>query len=83
MSGAQNISGTFFDKYTAEGNRLTVELYLDRSLIEAFYDSKIAVSARVYPKDRTSMGLKLYADNGVTLRVTQLKVASMKSIYKQ
>ena len=83
MSGAQNISGMFFDKYTAEGNRLTVELYLDRSLIEAFYDSKIAVSARVYPKDRTSMGLKLYADNGVTLRVTQLKVASMKSIYKQ
>ena len=83
MSGAQNISGTFFDKYAAEGNRLTMELYLDRSLIEAFYDGKIAVSARVYPKDRTSMGLKLYADDSVTVSIAQLKVASMKSIYKQ
>lgn len=80
MSGAQNISGNFFDKYSAVGNSITLELYLDRSLIEAFYDGVIAVTARVYPKDRASMGLRLYAEN-VTLTVKSLRVASMKSIY--
>ncbi len=81
LSGKQNVSGNFYDSYTATGNRVSIEIYLDRSMMEAFYDGKVAVSARAYPFDRESMGLRIYADNA-TVKIADLKVASMKSIYK-
>lgn len=79
LAGDQNIYGTFSDRYTPEGT-LKMEFYLDRSLIEGFFDDYKAVTARVYPRDKTSKGIELYAEGSVT--IVSLRVTEMKSIYK-
>ena len=79
LAGDQNISGNFYDTY-AMGDTLVMEFYLDRSLIEAFFDDTKAVTARVYPTDETSLGILLYAEGG-DIEVVSLRVAEMKSIY--
>ena len=58
---------------------MEIDIYLDRSLTEAFYDGFKAVTARFYPNDRNSMGLSLYADGEV--EIVSLHVAEMKSIF--
>ena len=63
------------------GDVLKMEFYLDRSLIEAFFDDYKAVTARVYPEDRTSMGIELYAEGGA-IEIVSLRVAEMGSIYR-
>lgn len=80
LAGDQNISGNFYDSYRM-GDVLKMEFYLDRSLIEAFFDDYKAVTARVYPEDRTSMGLELYAEGGA-IEIVSLRVAEMGSIYR-
>ena len=79
FAGDQNIYGDFNDIYqmNADGT-MTMEFYLDRSLIEGFFDDRIAVTARVYPTDRSALGLEVFGEN---VTVTGLYVAAMNSIY--
>ena len=81
LSGKQNISGNFFGNLELdENNKLVMEIYIDRSLIEAFFNEQKAISARVYP-DKTSLGIQLFSENG-EVHVDSLYIASMKSIYE-
>lgn len=65
---------------TAENGILTAELYLDRSLVEAFFNDTKSVSVRSYA-DFTSRSIFLEADGTVT--VLELYAAPMNSIYSE
>ena len=58
---------------------LSMELYLDRSLAEAFFESQKAISIRAYPEERTSHAISLFAEGDVT--IVNLYVATMGSIF--
>lgn len=79
FAGDQNVYGDFNDVYEMKDGTMTMEFYMDRSLIEGFFDDSKAVTARVYPADRNSMGLEVFGEN---VTVTQLYVAEMQSIYE-
>ena len=79
FAGDQNIYGDFNDTFVLnEDGTLTMEFYMDRSLIEGFFNDSKAVTARVYPTDRNSMGLEVFGEN---VTITSLYVAQMQSIY--
>ena len=62
-----------------EDGTLTLEIYIDRSLVEGFFNDYKAISIRAYPEEKDSKGLELYADG--TVSVKELYVASMSSIF--
>ncbi len=63
---------------TVEDNLLTLEIYIDRSLVEAFWSDSKSVSVRSY-SDFHSRGIRLEADGDVAIR--SISAAPMKSIY--
>lgn len=78
MAGNINKSGTGEMTYAIKGDTIKMEFYVDRSLTEGFFDGTVAGTARSYSK-ATSNGLQVFGGNG--LKITHLKVATMKSIY--
>lgn len=62
-----------------EDNILSMEIYLDRSLVEAFFEDAKAISIRAYPEDRNSQAISLFADGEVT--IVSIYVATMESIF--
>ena len=58
---------------------LSVEIYLDRSLAEAFFENSKAISIRAYPEDRDSHNISLFADGDVT--IVSIYAATMESIF--
>ena len=58
---------------------LSLEIYVDRSLLEAFFEDQKAISIRAYPEQQDSKGIDLYATGSVTIK--ELYVASMRSIF--
>ena len=58
---------------------LTMEVFIDRSLVEAFFNDDKSVSVRAYGK-AASQGLSLFADG--ELRVLSLQVRTVSSIYR-
>ena len=58
---------------------LSMEVYVDRSLVEAFFEDTKAISIRSYPEEKDSRGISLEAEGDVT--VLELYVASMGSIF--
>lgn len=65
--------------FTLEDGKLTMEIYIDRSLVEAFFNETKAISIRSYG-DYEAQGVELFADGEVM--VESIYVATMKSIYK-
>jgi beta-fructofuranosidase len=64
----------------AQTNRLTLRLFIDRSVIELFADARTCVTSRVYPTRPDSIGLALFVENG-TVIIHRLSVWSMNSIW--
>ena len=62
-----------------EDDILSVEIYVDRSLLEAFFENQKAISIRAYPEDHNSQAISLFAEGDVT--VIGIYAASMKSIF--
>lgn len=77
-AGNKNKSGTGETSYTLNGDTITMDFYIDRSLIEGFFDNTVAGSVRCYSKV-SSNHIQLFGGDGVV--ITYLKVSSMKSIY--
>lgn len=61
-----------------ENGMLTADIYIDRSLVEAFFNESRAISVRSYA-EFDSQGISLEAEGEVT--VTELYAAQMTSIY--
>lgn len=87
--GAQDKLGASNDMKDAifeiENGKLTVEVYVDRSLVETFFDAKLAITMRSYA-DPSSTAIVLSAeqdeDAAQAVRIADLKVGSVKSIYQ-
>lgn len=60
--------------------KLTMDIYVDRSLVEAFFNYDKAITIRSYAKLQ-STDIEIFAEGG-SVTVTELHVAAMKSIYK-
>lgn len=58
--------------------KLTMEIYIDRSLVEAFFNDTKSISMRAY-SEYDSQGVQLFADD--TVLVEELYVAKMKPVY--
>ncbi|MBR4457556.1 MAG: GH32 C-terminal domain-containing protein [Clostridia bacterium] len=72
---AKAVSG----RLNPEDGILTLEIYLDRSLIEGFFCDRKAISIRAYPEDADSRAISLFAEGTVGIR--ELYVSSMGSIF--
>lgn len=62
-----------------EDGKITMEIYIDRSLVEGFFNNRKAVSIRAYTENPDSHGINLFAVGDVTIE--SLYVASMGSIF--
>lgn len=62
------------------GGRISMEIYVDRSLVEAFFNDYKAISIRAYTDDQNSHAINLFAEGSVTIE--SLYVASMGSIFE-
>lgn len=84
LSGAinnyQNITGNYSGSLSLLNGQQTLDIYLDRSLVEVFANEYKAISSRIYP-DKTSLSLELYIDSG-TVTVESILIAEMMSIYE-
>lgn len=58
---------------------LTMDIYVDRSLVEAFFNEDKSISMRSY-SDYDAQGIELFAEGEVVIR--ELYVANMRSIYE-
>ena len=72
----KNVSGAL----PIEDGKLTMDIYIDRSLVEGFFNEYKAISIRAYVEDPASQGLSLFADGNVV--IDSLYVAEMGSIFK-
>ena len=61
-----------------KGEPVTLEVFIDRSLVEAYFNQDKAVSVRSYGKF-DSQGLQLFGEDGLT--VVSLEVRAVQSIY--
>ena len=58
--------------------KLTMEIFIDRSLVEGFFNADKAISVRSYA-DPSAQEIKIFADGA--LKVEELKVYTVSSIY--
>ena len=63
----------------AENGKLTMDIYVDRSLVEGFFNQFKAISIRAYVEDPASQAVDLFATGEVTIE--SLYVAAMGSIF--
>jgi beta-fructofuranosidase len=80
FSDNQNITGKYYGSLQLNSNVLEMDLYLDRSLVEGYFNNTKAISARIYP-DITSLGIQVYQEGGEVV-INEMVVKTMKSIYK-
>lgn len=59
-----------------ENNIVRLNIFIDRSIVEAYVNNEKSISTRVFPKDNLSQGLELYGIDGVPF-VRSMKVWSM------
>ena len=74
-AGIGNVNGPL----TVEDGLLSLEIYVDRSLVEAFFNDTKSISVRSY-SDYASRGICLEAEGPVEIR--ELYLAPMDSIYE-
>ena len=70
-----NVSGWL----PTEDGKLTMDIYVDRSLVEGFFNEYKAISIRSYVEDPASQAIDLFAEGDVTIE--SLYVAAMGSIF--
>lgn len=76
----QNIKGNFSGDFTVDNDLLKMEIYIDRSIIEGFFNNKKTVTARVYPTLKNADGIELFMEGGA-VEIIEMTVQEMNSIY--
>lgn len=79
--GKESKKGFVSGDLNIDNNNLTMEIYLDRSLVEGFFNDTKAISMRAYPKINNQNGISLFSENGDAL-VKEIYIAQMDSIYQ-
>ena len=72
---ASSVSGAL----PCEDGKLSMEIYIDRSLVEGFFNGDKAISIRAYTEEKDSHGINVFATGDVTIE--SLYVAAMGSIF--
>lgn len=72
-------SGYVTGPLSLKDNVLEMEIYIDRSLIEAYFNNMKSISVRSYAEP-DSVGIRLEADTEI--QVKDLSIAPMQSIYE-
>lgn len=62
-----------------ENGRLSMEIYIDRSLIEGFFNDRKSISVRSYTKDIQSQELEFFADKEIV--IDNIYITAMNSIF--
>jgi len=65
---------------SAADEKLTLHIFLDRSVVEVFANDQICLTSRIYPARSDSLGLDLWVQDG-SARLRSLDVWEMRSIY--
>jgi sucrose-6-phosphate hydrolase SacC (GH32 family) len=81
LSGNQQISGYFKGELLLENNKIKMDIYLDRSQIEGYFNDHLSISARIYPEDVNSKEISLFADGGEII-INSLIISEMGSIHE-
>ena len=63
-----------------EDGKITMDIYVDRSLVEAFFNESRSISIRAYTEDPSSQGISLNGTGDIVIE--ELYVAAMGSIFK-
>ncbi|MDZ4800909.1 MAG: glycoside hydrolase family 32 protein [Bryobacteraceae bacterium] len=63
-----------------DGKTVKLRVLVDRSIIEAFVDSRVAVSGRAYPELPESLGVRVFAEGGSAI-VRKLDIWEMKPVW--
>lgn len=64
------------------GEKITLRIYIDRSIIEVYANDKQCVTVRVYPEREDSRGISLFA-RGASAQLLGLDVWQMRSIWPE
>jgi sucrose-6-phosphate hydrolase SacC (GH32 family) len=62
-----------------KGENLRLHIYIDKSMLEVYANSRKAITTRMYPSLRDAIGLEIFSDNEI--RIKSLNVWKLKSIY--
>ncbi len=71
--------------FDIENGTLTIEIYIDRSLIETFFDAWLAISMRSYAAPSSTkivVSSEQEEDAAGEVRIAKLKAGSVRSIYQ-
>ncbi len=78
----QNIKGVFDGPLQITDDEIEIELYLDRSIIEGFFNDSNSVTARIYPTLSDALGIEFFAEGG-DIMISELEINQMQSIYNK
>lgn len=76
----QSKKGNFNGDFVPPNGILSIELYLDRSIIEGFFNNRNTITARVYPTLLDSKGIELFSEGG-DIEILEITIQKMESIY--
>jgi len=76
----QNVKGNFSGDFVLDDGILSMELFLDRSIIEGFFNDRNTLTARVYPTLENAKGMELFSDAD-DIEILEMIIHDMKSIY--
>lgn len=76
--GSEAATNTVSGPISLKDGKVFMEIYIDRSLVEAFFNDTKSISMRAYGEYK-SQGIQLFSDAKV--RVEELYVTTMKTIY--
>lgn len=71
--------------FEIEDGTVTIEIYIDRSLIEAFFDARLAITMRSYAapsSTKISVSARQEEDASGEVKIAGLKAGAVKSIYQ-
>lgn len=78
--GKEASTNTVSGQLPCQDGKITMDIYIDRSLVEAFFNESKSISMRAYVDDPNSQGVQLFAAGDVTIE--SLHVATMGSIFQ-
>ncbi|MDD3944711.1 MAG: GH32 C-terminal domain-containing protein [Bacteroidales bacterium] len=71
---------TLRNHFDIEGNALKMHIYIDKALIQAFFNDKKTITTWAYPKLAESKGLQVFAEDGDAI-IKSIEIWEMNSIY--
>jgi len=79
LTASKNIHSSPF--YLSKGENLKLHIFLDRSVVEVYANGNTCLSCRIYPSQKNSVGVNMFAKGGDATAVT-MDICTTKAIWK-